>query len=79
MITQYEMQSMYEMLKKVNEFLEKGVLSFRGDEIHISEGKFREYFPVYEIDDRGDKAVCYRYELFFRYKDIRFFCVSNER
>ena len=79
MITQYEMQSMYEMLKKANEFLEKGVLSFRGDEIHISERKFREYFPVYEIDDSGDTAVGYRYELFFRYKDIKFFCVSNDK
>ena len=79
MITQYEMQSMYEMLKKVNEFEKKRVLSFREDEIHISEEKFREYFPVYEIDDRGDTGVGYRYELFFRYKDIKFFCVSNEK
>lgn len=79
MITQYEMQSMYEMLKKANEFLEKGVLSFRSYGIHISEEKFREYFPVYEIDDSGDTAVSYRYELLFRYKDIKFFCVSNEK
>lgn len=79
MITQYEMQSMYEAWKKVNEFSEKGVLSFSKFEIHISEEKFREYFPVYEINDSGDTTIPYRYELVFQYKDTRFFCVSNEK
>jgi hypothetical protein len=70
---------MYEMLKKVKEFLEKGVLSFQNYGIHISEEKFREYFPVYEVEENMLDAIGYRYELFFQYKDTRFYCVSNEK